>query len=264
MILKFRTKLKWILIRRLFLTHSWDQTIQLCMGSSILLSPREGPKSMEFFGIFVPGLAPKMKVRRMSRWVGVFPGVRTVGFWKDLLLVGFCEKMMLYMKKPQKPIYIYISQCMFWAPEKSSILGQRFAAVVFWDVSHIQPTHCFRDAAVGKIASSPDLTLAKTENASVSSSRVLVGFQWRQYSCMNSREFTVFLQVFGNTMFWPAFTFIIGYVDTTHWKSFLTCFVLARHFSTLDPAVREIPCFSKRNREQKFCRAPPKVMFKAV
>lgn len=116
----------------------------------------------------------------------------------------------------------------FWAKDSQ--------VVVFWDVSHIQPTDCFRDAAVGTIASSPDLTLAKTENASVSSSRVLVAFQWRQYSCMNSREFTVFLQVFGNTMFWPAFTFIMGYVDTTHWKSFSTCFVLARHF--FDPRPR--------------------------
>ena len=257
MILKFRTKLKWILIRRLFLTHSWDQTIQHCMGSSILLSPREGPKSMEFFGILSPAWLRKW---RFGEWVDESGFSREFGLWvfgRICCWLDFAKKWCCTWKN-HKSLYIYISQCMFWAPEKSSILGQRFAAVVFWDVSHIQPTHCFRDAAVGKIASSPDLTLAKTENASVSSSRVLVGFQWRQYSCMNSREFTVFLQVFGNTMFWPAFTFIIGYVDTTHWKSFLTCFVLARHFSTLDPAVREIPCFSKKESRTEILSSPPK------
>lgn len=230
------------------MSHSWDQTIQLCMGRFIfLLSPRECPKSMEFLGFVSSAWLRKWRLE-MSMMSRSFPGSS-----RDFLLVGFAKKW-CYMWKTTKAY----NKCMFWAPEKSSILGQRFAAVVFWDVSHIQPTHCFRDAAVGRIASSPDLTLAKTENASVSSSRVPVAFQWRQYSCMNSREFTVFLQVFGNTMFWPAFTFIMGYVDTTHWKSFLTCFVLARHFSTLDPAVREIPCFSKKESRTEILSTPNK------
>lgn len=90
------------------MSHSWDQTLQLCMGSFIFIIAPRMPKISGILGICVPGLAPKMKVLEMSDESGFSREFRR-GFWKDLLLVGFCEKMMLYVNNHQKAY----NECMF-------------------------------------------------------------------------------------------------------------------------------------------------------